>query len=153
MAPAVHSSGGEQQVEGQPQLRAAGAGSWGQGAQERWSGAGPGHWLWRRNTQSSPWLPSVLWEREGPGCLHGGPRSEATAVCPPRGETAAEGRGDGSLVGYMPGLRYASPTVQAGEAWKQQARCHGRSPEGHHTGHPRASGRGVSLVPPGLDPV
>ena len=75
-----------------------------------------------------------------------------TAVCPPRGETAAEGWGDGSLVGDMPGLRYTSPTLQAGEAGKQQSRCHGRSPEGHHTGHPRASGRGVSLVPPGLGP-
>lgn len=30
--------------------RAAGAGSGGQGAQERWGGAGPGLWLWRRNT-------------------------------------------------------------------------------------------------------
>lgn len=57
-------------------------------------------------------------------------RQTAVAV-----ETAAEGGGDGSLVGDMPGLRYASPTVQAGEAGKQQARCHRRSPEGHHTGH------------------
>lgn len=63
-------------------------------------------------TQSSLWIPSVLWEkRVQAACVE--PltlRQTAVAV-----ETAAEGGGrDGSLVGDMPGLRCASPTVQAG---------------------------------------